>query len=193
MSVGQQRSVSLTPEQGFGVRDPDAVIWVDKGEFPSDVALGDQFEAEADSGDLVLLTVVEVEEQTVALDTNPPLAGQTVRVDLILDALFAARPERAKAASARFRRPVGLSEPLIAASRLLEGGSRRYENTRADRHGRHRPPPEPVPAKRSLNHDTVGYSKIRHESEKADAASSASDRNSTRPTPPTASGSGDTG
>jgi FKBP-type peptidyl-prolyl cis-trans isomerase SlyD len=148
MSVGQRRCINLAPEQGFGVRDPEAVIWVDKDEFVDDVAEGDQFEAETDCGELVLLTVLEVLEETVALDTNPPLAGQTVRVELTLEALFPASRERLRAATARFGGCAKPSEPLIAPSRLLEGGGQRYENNRADRHGGQRPSPGPNLGKR---------------------------------------------
>lgn len=80
--VGDTRSVLLSPENGFGARDPDAIIELNRDEFPEGTAPGDEFEAEDDNGDAVCLRIVDVAGDKVWVDTNHPLAGQTVRLDL---------------------------------------------------------------------------------------------------------------
>ncbi len=80
---GEQRTLELPPEQAYGQRDPQAIIEVDREDFPPDVAPGDCFEAESARGGMVLLQVLEVLDDAVVLDTNHPLAGQKVRIDLV--------------------------------------------------------------------------------------------------------------
>jgi FKBP-type peptidyl-prolyl cis-trans isomerase SlyD len=78
-AAGQTLRIELPPEEAFGPRDPKALIDIEKSELPPDLERGDQFEAEHADGSVVVLTVLDVLESTVVLDTNHPLAGQRVR------------------------------------------------------------------------------------------------------------------
>lgn len=80
--IGDIRTVLLKPEEGFGERDPDAIIELDRDEFPPGTEPGDEFDAEDEHGDSVCLRIVDVEGDKVWVDTNHPLAGQTVRLEL---------------------------------------------------------------------------------------------------------------
>lgn len=80
--VGDTRSVLLPPEEGFGPRDPDAIIELNRDEFPPGTEPGDEFEAEDEQGDSVCMRIVDVAEDKIWVDTNHPLAGQSVRLDL---------------------------------------------------------------------------------------------------------------
>lgn len=128
LCAGQARSVTLSPRDAFGLRDPRAVLEVDRSDFPEDVAPGDQFEAETADGEPVWLRVLQVNPGTVTLDANHPLAGQTVRFEISVDSVRPATEEERSAARERLQ---GRSATLVSADRLLQGRGRRYESTPA--------------------------------------------------------------
>jgi len=80
-NVGDTLSVTLEPEVAFGEYDEELVRVEPKNRFPvPDVKVGMQFEGESDDGgELLLYTVTDVTEDTVVVDGNHPLAGQTLK------------------------------------------------------------------------------------------------------------------
>jgi FKBP-type peptidyl-prolyl cis-trans isomerase SlyD len=123
---GEERELSLPPAEAFGQRDPKAIIEVDRGDFPEDVAAGDRYEVENEKGELLVLKVLDVLEDAVILDTNHPLAGQRVCVKLSVRDVRPASSAELSQAQARLATP---EEPapagLIAADRLLRGRTQR--------------------------------------------------------------------
>lgn len=104
-SAGDVLEVTLSPEEGYGTRDPDDVFEVDRSEFPDPEAIevGSDFSAEGDDGTRIDMRVVEVYPDHVVVDANHPLAGETlnyqVRVVAVrpatADELLVARAEMA--------------------------------------------------------------------------------------------------
>lgn len=80
MKAGETKKVEVSPEEGYGELDPEAVLEVPRSEFPEDVPIepGIELEITDDEGDMMFATITEVGEETVVLDTNHPLAGQTL-------------------------------------------------------------------------------------------------------------------
>lgn len=81
--VGDTVSVTLTPEEGYGEREEGLVQTLQRSDLGDDVevSVGDQLEAESDEGwDIV--TVVEVNDDTITVDGNHELAGKTLKFDL---------------------------------------------------------------------------------------------------------------
>jgi FKBP-type peptidyl-prolyl cis-trans isomerase SlyD len=80
MKIGESKKVEVSPEEGYGEMDPEAVLEVPRTEFPDDVPLepGIELEITDDEGDMMFATITEVGEEDVVLDTNHPLAGQTL-------------------------------------------------------------------------------------------------------------------
>jgi FKBP-type peptidyl-prolyl cis-trans isomerase SlyD len=128
LSPGDKKSIELAPEQAYGRRDPTALIEVDRDEFPEDVAAGDRFEAETEQGELVILRVLEVLDDAVVVDTNHPLADQTVRFDLEIMGVRPATEAEIQAAAARLQAEESADPELIPPGRLLRGGGQRYES-----------------------------------------------------------------
>jgi len=132
MPEGAKKSLTIKPEDAFGLRDPKAVLEVLRDEFPSDVAEGDVFDADEDDGPeapggKVLLRVLEVTPETVILDRNHPLAGQKLRFDVEVVEVRPAEEAEILAAEAAVL-AAGPAEPaLIPVASLLRGGTRRYE------------------------------------------------------------------
>ncbi len=123
-SKGQVRSAILKPEDAFGRRDPERVIEVERSELPADAEVGDRFEAEAEDGSMLLLGILELTEDVAVLDTNHPLAGQEIRIELEVDEVRPASAEELEAAQAELAEED--PEPrLIPPGRLLRGAGRR--------------------------------------------------------------------
>jgi FKBP-type peptidyl-prolyl cis-trans isomerase SlyD len=81
-SAGDQLSVTVAPEKGYGERDEALVQSIPRGQFPAgDIKVGMRFSAESDEGARVL-TVVAVDAKEVTVDGNHPLAGQTLSFDV---------------------------------------------------------------------------------------------------------------
>ena len=80
MRAGEEKKVVLSPEEGFGVRDEELVLEVDREELPrpKEVMPGDELVAESPDGEEVALRVVEVKSDSVVVDANHPLAGLTL-------------------------------------------------------------------------------------------------------------------
>lgn len=78
--VGDRFDVTLSPEEGYGVRDERGVQSLDRAELPDDfdVPVGASFLAEVAEGEVVEMHVVEYTDDAVVIDTNHPLAGHTL-------------------------------------------------------------------------------------------------------------------
>lgn len=80
-SIGESLTITLQPEYAFGEYDAELVRVEPKDRFPvPDVQVGMQFEGESDDGqDMLLYTVTEITDDTIVVDGNHPLAGQTLK------------------------------------------------------------------------------------------------------------------
>jgi len=125
LAQGAQRTVLLGPEQAFGLRTPEAQVEVDRADFPDDVAAGDCYEAEDEQGRLVLLQVLNVSEEAVVVDSNHPLAGQTLRFEVEAREVRPATEDELEQAELRILTEDPDPQPLITPESLLRGPSRR--------------------------------------------------------------------
>ncbi len=89
MSSGEKVTVTVTCEDAFGDYDEENVFSVDRSEFPEDLVpeLEQTLEMASDEEDEdgMVVTVVDVTDETVTLDANHPLAGEdlTFEVELV--------------------------------------------------------------------------------------------------------------
>lgn len=129
LAQGSKRTVLLKPEHAFGQRNPGAQVEVERSEFPEDVAPGDCYEAEDEDGRPVLLQVLDVSEEGVVVDSNHPLAGQTLRFEVEAREVRPATDAELEAAEQRLlsqeESPEEQPEPLITPESLLRGPTRR--------------------------------------------------------------------
>ncbi len=86
MAVGEKKTITLPPEKAYGERDDENLLEVPRTEFPADFdfEVGDELELTNEDDEPMLVIVTEINEDTVTLDSNPPLAGQTLIFDLEL-------------------------------------------------------------------------------------------------------------
>ena len=125
LAQGAARTVHLRPEQAFGLRNPEAQVEVDRSDFPDDVAAGDRYEAEDEDGRPVLLQVLDVTDEGVVVDSNHPLAGQTLRFEVEAREVRPATDSELEQAEARLLSQEAEPEALITPESLLRGPSRR--------------------------------------------------------------------
>ena len=125
LTEGASRTVHLKPEHAFGLRNPEAQVEVDRGDFPDDVAAGDCYEAEDEDGRPVLLQVLDVTDEGVLVDSNHPLAGQTLRFEVEAREVRPATESELLAAEQRLLAQQSEPEQLITPQSLLRGPSRR--------------------------------------------------------------------
>jgi len=86
MEVGQQKNVKLGPEDAFGPFHDELVVTLSKGDFPedADISVGMRFSAATNDGSERVVTVIDVNDESVVVDGNHPLAGKDVTFDLEL-------------------------------------------------------------------------------------------------------------
>lgn len=83
--VGDARRVRLEPEDAFGEYDAELVQVEPRSKFPSNLAVGMQFEGRTDrSADVLLYTVTDVADDQVVVDGNHPLAGRTLEFSCVV-------------------------------------------------------------------------------------------------------------
>jgi FKBP-type peptidyl-prolyl cis-trans isomerase SlyD len=84
---GEKKRVVVKPSEGYGAVDPKAVQEVKKSMIPEQARkVGAQLEAKGPDGQSMFPIVTAVNEDTVTLDFNHPLAGKTLIFDVkVLD------------------------------------------------------------------------------------------------------------
>lgn len=81
-SAGDHVKVTVPPESGYGERHEGLVQKVSRDEFPDgDIEVGMRFRSHGPHG-MSILTVAALDEDTVTLDANHPLAGTTLNFDV---------------------------------------------------------------------------------------------------------------
>ncbi len=86
MEVGSTKTISIPPEEAYGPRREELVLYVKKTDFPDNIvpAVGQQLQVRQPNGGIIDLVVTEMNDDTVTLDANHPLAGKTLIFDVEL-------------------------------------------------------------------------------------------------------------
>ncbi|HIX60808.1 MAG TPA: peptidylprolyl isomerase [Candidatus Halomonas stercoripullorum] len=93
-AAGDKLNVAVSPEEGYGEVQPQLVQEVPRDAFQGvdNVEPGMQFQADTQGGPL-MVTVTKVENDTVTVDGNHPLAGQKLNFDVEITTVRAASEE----------------------------------------------------------------------------------------------------
>jgi len=87
MGVGEVRTVTLKPSDAYGDSDPSAIVEVPKNVFAPEMELviGNTVRGTSPTGEAITAKISSLNEETVTLDHNHPLAGQdlTFEIELI--------------------------------------------------------------------------------------------------------------
>ena len=82
MEIGQTKQAIVSPTDGYGDRDPNAVHEVPKAKVPQEAKVGTMLQGKDANGRKIQPTVSAIKDDTVVLDFNHPLAGKTLHFDL---------------------------------------------------------------------------------------------------------------
>lgn len=82
-TTGDKLTVTIEPEDAYGLRSDEQTQTVGKEMFEGidNIEVGMQFQADSSSGPAIV-TVTEVNEETVTIDGNHPLAGEQLTFDV---------------------------------------------------------------------------------------------------------------
>ncbi len=86
MTVGDTKTVTLTPDQAYGDVNPEASTTFPKSGFPDglDLVEGMPVPLKTPDGRTLIGRLTEQHEETVTIDLNHPLAGQTLQFEIEL-------------------------------------------------------------------------------------------------------------
>lgn len=101
LKIGDSKTVTVEPQDGYGEIDPDSVVDVPRDEFPDDFPLevGVEITVHTDNDDEEVedeemeATIVAVKEDSVTIDFNHPLAGKTLNFSVNILDVREATPE----------------------------------------------------------------------------------------------------
>ena len=87
MNVGDSKTVTIPPGEAYGERHEQLVQEVPKSALPEDMKpeVGMQLQSQSPDGQIMDLVIAAVEEETITVDGNHPLAGQalTFAIELV--------------------------------------------------------------------------------------------------------------
>lgn len=84
LKAGDQKTVTVAPEEAYGLVDPNALVDLPKANLPpdQDPQAGMVLQMMTQDGNPVVGIVSQVKEDSVVVDFNHPLAGQTLNFDI---------------------------------------------------------------------------------------------------------------
>jgi peptidylprolyl isomerase len=84
MTVGDKKTVTILPEDGYGPRDENNIVELPRDTVPEDMELtiGMQLHLSDPNGNPVPAVVAEIGEDVIKMDINHILAGKTIIFDI---------------------------------------------------------------------------------------------------------------
>jgi peptidylprolyl isomerase len=88
LAKGDSRTVRIAPEQAYGARDDRLVTKVDRALFEGEsLEVGQHLDLEDEAGNVYHADVVAFDDDTVTVDLNHHLAGETLTFDIKVEAI----------------------------------------------------------------------------------------------------------
>ncbi len=86
MAPGETRTVSILSAEAYGDPRDELIQTVPKDQFPPnvDLKIGQQYQIGQEEDQVMLVTVTELDDKSVTLDANHPLAGEDLNFEIEL-------------------------------------------------------------------------------------------------------------
>ncbi|HIE05506.1 MAG TPA: peptidylprolyl isomerase [bacterium (Candidatus Stahlbacteria)] len=86
MKAGESKTITIPPEEAYGPHRDDLVATLERSELPSylDPKVGQMLEIRRPGGGVLRVIITAVDEMTVTLDGNHPLAGKVLTFEIEL-------------------------------------------------------------------------------------------------------------
>tara|TARA_B100000029_G_scaffold453994_1_gene480179 strand:- start:1176 stop:1739 length:564 start_codon:yes stop_codon:yes gene_type:complete len=98
MAEGEVKNISLTADEAYGHPHPEAITTTPKTQFPDNFPFEEGMTVQGDGPDgrPVVAKIVSVDEDTVILDHNHPLAGKDINFEIELVSIDGSEAEEFK-------------------------------------------------------------------------------------------------
>jgi peptidylprolyl isomerase len=89
MAVGESKSIKIDAHDAYGPRHDQLVQEVPREQLPEDMQpeVGMQLQAQGEDGQMMRFVISGVSDETITVDGNHPLAGQSLNFDIELVAI----------------------------------------------------------------------------------------------------------
>jgi len=89
MSIGEKKNVNIPADKAYGQAQKEMIIQAPINQVPADLnpEIGQKLEIGGPNGELMAVRVVELTDEYITLDANPPLAGKDLTFDIELVAI----------------------------------------------------------------------------------------------------------
>ncbi|MGB3541947.1 FKBP-type peptidyl-prolyl cis-trans isomerase [Rubrivirga sp.] len=85
LEPGETKVVTIPAAQAYGEADPEKTLIVPRDQMPDgEISLGDQLQLGLEGGGAVIVTVAELDDDSVTLDANHALAGEDLTFEITL-------------------------------------------------------------------------------------------------------------
>ena len=86
MKVGESKTVTIPADEAYGPYRNDLLVVIDRIRLPQDMVpqVGQKLQATQADGTTVVYPIVKVDDKTVTIDTNNPLAGKDLTFEIKL-------------------------------------------------------------------------------------------------------------
>lgn len=86
MSVGENKAVTISPDEAYGQRHEQLIQVVPRSALPEEIepSVGMQLQGQSPDGDVNAFLVTDVSDDTITVDANHPLAGLSLKFDIEL-------------------------------------------------------------------------------------------------------------
>lgn len=89
MEIGDTKTITILPEEAYGPWYNELILNLKKSDFPEDIIprIGQKLQIRQPAGDVVHAIITDINEDTLTLDANHPLAGTKLTIDIQLVAI----------------------------------------------------------------------------------------------------------
>ena len=93
--VGDKLDVTVEPEEAYGLRIQDAIQEIPSSALKGvdNVEVGMQLQSQDEQGNPFVVVVTKIEEETITVDANHPLAGETLHFSVSIESIRDAQEE----------------------------------------------------------------------------------------------------
>jgi FKBP-type peptidyl-prolyl cis-trans isomerase SlyD len=91
--VGDSLEVTIGPEEGYGEHDPERIVEVNRAQLGFEPEVGAVVAAKLPDGREQHLLITGIEDESVTLDGNHPLAGETLHFEVSIASIRKATDE----------------------------------------------------------------------------------------------------
>jgi FKBP-type peptidyl-prolyl cis-trans isomerase 2 len=84
MKIGATKTITVPPEEGYGLRRKELIATVMKSDLPQDseLVIGQRFQYKRADGKLADIYIIDIKDEQITIDANHPLAGHKLIFDI---------------------------------------------------------------------------------------------------------------